>query len=137
MTMSTELPSGAKLLLLPHLSLKHLLEPLVVPSPSPDLWEKSDGLLLFHLIPGQWAFLTLLGRWTLRTCPLGCVLVTYGMTSSSAYYYTKVMSELFLHTPSDSGVSFQTISSMSDFWDVSTDGAAFTPPPPSPLGSPS
>ncbi|XP_064125155.1 polycystin-2-like protein 1 [Loxodonta africana] len=43
--------------------------------------------------------------------------VTYGMTSSSAYYYTKVMSELFLHTPSDTGVSFQTISSMADFWD--------------------
>nr|XP_034376223.1 polycystic kidney disease 2-like 1 protein [Arvicanthis niloticus] len=44
-------------------------------------------------------------------------LLTYGMTSSSAYYYTKVMSELFLQTPSHSGVSFQTISSMSDFWD--------------------
>uniref|UniRef100_G3TE93 Polycystin-2-like protein 1 n=1 Tax=Loxodonta africana TaxID=9785 RepID=G3TE93_LOXAF len=44
-------------------------------------------------------------------------LLTYGMTSSSAYYYTKVMSELFLHTPSDTGVSFQTISSMADFWD--------------------
>ncbi|XP_051002583.1 polycystic kidney disease 2-like 1 protein [Acomys russatus] len=44
-------------------------------------------------------------------------LLTYGMTSSSAYYYTKVMSELFLHTPSVSGVSFQTIGSMSDFWD--------------------
>ncbi|NP_001402765.1 polycystic kidney disease 2-like 1 protein isoform 1 [Rattus norvegicus] len=44
-------------------------------------------------------------------------LLTYGMTSSSAYYYTKVMSELFLHTPSESAVSFQTISSMSDFWD--------------------
>ncbi|XP_055447686.1 polycystic kidney disease 2-like 1 protein [Psammomys obesus] len=43
-------------------------------------------------------------------------LLTYGMTSSSAYYYTKVMSELFLHTPSDSGVCFQTISSMADFW---------------------
>ncbi|KAG8523507.1 Polycystic kidney disease 2-like 1 protein [Galemys pyrenaicus] len=41
------------------------------------------------------------------------------MTSSSAYYYTKVMSELFLHTPSDTGVSFQAISSMADFWDVS------------------
>nr|XP_012418388.1 PREDICTED: polycystic kidney disease 2-like 1 protein isoform X3 [Odobenus rosmarus divergens] len=39
------------------------------------------------------------------------------MTSSSAYYYTKVMSELFLHTPSDTGVSFQAISSMADFWD--------------------
>ncbi|KAM9618017.1 polycystin-2-like protein 1 [Trichechus inunguis] len=44
-------------------------------------------------------------------------LLTYGMTSSSAYYYTKMMSELFLHTPSDTGVSFQTISSMADFWD--------------------
>ncbi|XP_004681071.1 PREDICTED: polycystic kidney disease 2-like 1 protein [Condylura cristata] len=44
-------------------------------------------------------------------------LLTYGMTSSSAYYYTKVMSELFLHTPADSGVSFQAISSMVDFWD--------------------
>ncbi|PNJ86951.1 PKD2L1 isoform 1 [Pongo abelii] len=44
-------------------------------------------------------------------------LLTYGMTSSSAYYYTKVMSELFLHTPSDTGVSFQAISSMADFWD--------------------
>ncbi|KAK7810931.1 hypothetical protein U0070_013585 [Myodes glareolus] len=54
---------------------------------------------------------------TLKACLSGCVLVTYGMTSSSAYYYTKVMSELFLHTPSTSGVSFQTISSMADFWD--------------------
>ncbi|XP_027384975.1 polycystic kidney disease 2-like 1 protein [Bos indicus x Bos taurus] len=44
-------------------------------------------------------------------------LLTYGMTSSSAYYYTKVMSELFLHTPSDTGISFQAISSMEDFWD--------------------
>ncbi|KAL4699057.1 hypothetical protein H8959_011714 [Pygathrix nigripes] len=44
-------------------------------------------------------------------------LLTYGMTSSSAYYYTKVMSELFLHTASDTGVSFQAISSMADFWD--------------------
>ncbi|XP_029425540.1 polycystic kidney disease 2-like 1 protein [Nannospalax galili] len=44
-------------------------------------------------------------------------LLTYGMTSASAYYYTKVMSELFLHTLSDNGVSFQTISSMADFWD--------------------
>ncbi|KAM5322233.1 polycystin-2-like protein 1 isoform 2-T3 [Glossophaga mutica] len=38
------------------------------------------------------------------------------MTSSSAYYYTKVMSELFLHTSSDTRVSFQAISSMADFW---------------------
>ncbi|XP_061490655.1 polycystin-2-like protein 1 isoform X2 [Rhineura floridana] len=43
-------------------------------------------------------------------------LLTYGMTSSNAYYYTKVMSELFLETPSDNGLSFQTIGSMADFW---------------------
>ncbi|MBZ3874533.1 Polycystic kidney disease 2-like 1 protein [Sciurus carolinensis] len=48
---------------------------------------------------------------------LDICLLTYGMTSSCAYYYTKVMSELFLHTPSDTGVSFQAISSMADFWD--------------------
>ncbi|KAK2098820.1 Polycystic kidney disease 2-like 1 protein [Saguinus oedipus] len=48
-------------------------------------------------------------------------LMTYGMTSSSAYYYTKVMSELFLHTASDAGVSFQAISSMADFWDQTGD----------------
>lgn len=50
---------------------------------------------------------------------MGCFLVTYGMTSSSAYYYTKAMSQLFLHTPSDTGVSFQAISNMEDFWEVS------------------
>ncbi|XP_035400369.1 polycystic kidney disease 2-like 1 protein [Cygnus atratus] len=43
-------------------------------------------------------------------------LLTYGMTSSNAYYYTKVMSELFLQTSSDSRVSFQSIGSMADFW---------------------
>ncbi|XP_031457941.1 polycystic kidney disease 2-like 1 protein [Phasianus colchicus] len=43
-------------------------------------------------------------------------LLTYGMTSSNAYYYTKVMSELFLQTSSDNRVSFQSIGSMADFW---------------------
>ncbi|NXT17899.1 PK2L1 protein, partial [Syrrhaptes paradoxus] len=43
-------------------------------------------------------------------------LLTYGMTSSNAYYYTKVMSELFLQTSVDGRVSFQSISSMADFW---------------------
>uniref|UniRef100_A0A8C4P9Y3 Polycystin 2 like 1, transient receptor potential cation channel n=1 Tax=Dromaius novaehollandiae TaxID=8790 RepID=A0A8C4P9Y3_DRONO len=43
-------------------------------------------------------------------------LLTYGMTSSNAYYYTKVMSELFLQTSSDSSVSFHSIGSMADFW---------------------
>uniref|UniRef100_A0A8C0GKI8 Polycystin 2 like 1, transient receptor potential cation channel n=1 Tax=Chelonoidis abingdonii TaxID=106734 RepID=A0A8C0GKI8_CHEAB len=43
-------------------------------------------------------------------------LLTYGMTSTNAYYYTKVMSDLFLQTSSDSGVSFQSIGSMAEFW---------------------
>ncbi|XP_072334894.1 polycystin-2-like protein 1 [Scyliorhinus torazame] len=43
-------------------------------------------------------------------------LLTYGMTSSNAYYYTKVMSNLFLSTAGDTGVTFQTIHSMDDFW---------------------
>ncbi|KAG9485041.1 hypothetical protein GDO78_008258 [Eleutherodactylus coqui] len=43
-------------------------------------------------------------------------LLTYGMTSSNTYYYTNVMSKLFLTTASDNGVTFQTISSMTDFW---------------------
>ncbi|XP_010154109.1 PREDICTED: polycystic kidney disease 2-like 1 protein [Eurypyga helias] len=43
-------------------------------------------------------------------------LLTYGMTSSNAYYYTKVMSELFLQTSMDGRVSFQSIGSMADFW---------------------
>nr|XP_033799607.1 polycystic kidney disease 2-like 1 protein [Geotrypetes seraphini] len=43
-------------------------------------------------------------------------LLTYGMTSSNTYYYTKVMSSLFLESSADNGVSFQSIGSMADFW---------------------
>uniref|UniRef100_A0AAX7TS99 EF-hand domain-containing protein n=1 Tax=Astatotilapia calliptera TaxID=8154 RepID=A0AAX7TS99_ASTCA len=43
-------------------------------------------------------------------------LLTYGMTSSSAYYYTNAMTNLFVNTPSSSGVTFQSIGSMADFW---------------------
>ncbi|XP_039591123.1 polycystic kidney disease 2-like 1 protein [Polypterus senegalus] len=43
-------------------------------------------------------------------------LLTYGMTSGSSYYYTSAMSDLFLNSPSDSGVTFQSIGCMSDFW---------------------
>ncbi|XP_072280528.1 polycystin-2-like protein 1 [Pyxicephalus adspersus] len=43
-------------------------------------------------------------------------LLTYGMTSSNTYYYTNVMSNLFLSTASDAGVTFQSISNMNDFW---------------------
>ncbi|KAL4640930.1 polycystic kidney disease 2-like 1 protein [Arapaima gigas] len=42
--------------------------------------------------------------------------LTYGMTSSSAYYYTNAMTNLFTNTPSSSGVTFQSIGSMADFW---------------------
>ncbi|KAE8590838.1 hypothetical protein XENTR_v10018227 [Xenopus tropicalis] len=43
-------------------------------------------------------------------------LLTYGMTSTNTYYYTNVMSKLFLDTQSDSGVTFKAISNMDDFW---------------------
>ncbi|XP_062422535.1 polycystin-2-like protein 1 isoform X1 [Pungitius pungitius] len=43
-------------------------------------------------------------------------LLTYGMTSSSTYYYTKAMTDLFVNTGGESGVNFQSIGSMADFW---------------------
>ncbi|XP_035387623.1 polycystic kidney disease 2-like 1 protein isoform X1 [Electrophorus electricus] len=43
-------------------------------------------------------------------------LLTYGMTSSTTYYYTKVMTDLFVNTPSDSGLTFQSIGVMDDLW---------------------
>ncbi|XP_051504612.1 polycystic kidney disease 2-like 1 protein [Myxocyprinus asiaticus] len=43
-------------------------------------------------------------------------LLTYGMTSSSTYYYTKAMTDLFVNLPGDSGVSFSSIGSMNDVW---------------------
>ncbi|XP_010792526.1 polycystic kidney disease 2-like 1 protein [Notothenia coriiceps] len=46
-------------------------------------------------------------------------LLTYGMTSSSTYYYTKAMTDLFVNTASESGVRFQSISTMADFWTYS------------------
>ncbi|CAG04723.1 unnamed protein product, partial [Tetraodon nigroviridis] len=42
--------------------------------------------------------------------------VTYGMTSSSTYYYTKAMTDLFVNTADQSGLTFQSISTMADFW---------------------
>ncbi|XP_077586259.1 polycystin-2-like protein 1 [Stigmatopora nigra] len=43
-------------------------------------------------------------------------LLTYGMTSTSTYYYTKAMTDLFVNTAGESGVKFQSISTMGDFW---------------------
>ncbi|XP_072246403.1 polycystin-2-like protein 1 [Leuresthes tenuis] len=46
-------------------------------------------------------------------------LLTYGMTSSSTYYFTKAMTDLFVNTASESGVKFQSIGTMADFWTYS------------------
>ncbi|KAG7229937.1 hypothetical protein INR49_009657 [Caranx melampygus] len=49
----------------------------------------------------------------------GCcsfIKVTYGMTSSSTYYYTKAITDLFVNTAGESGVKFQSIGTMADFW---------------------
>lgn len=46
--------------------------------------------------------------------------VTYGMVSANMYYYTKVMSQLFLDTPLSPGdpATFRTLVTMEDFWKV-------------------
>ncbi|KAG3276298.1 polycystin 2, transient receptor potential cation channel [Ictidomys tridecemlineatus] len=46
-----------------------------------------------------------------------CIL-TYGMMSSNVYYYTRIMSQLFLDTPlsKTEKTNFKTLSSMEDFW---------------------
>lgn len=46
--------------------------------------------------------------------------VTYGTVSSSMYYYTRVMSQLFLETPvsKTERTDFKTLSTMDDFWKV-------------------
>ncbi|XP_037533787.1 polycystic kidney disease 2-like 1 protein [Nematolebias whitei] len=43
-------------------------------------------------------------------------LLTYGMTSTSAYYFTNAMTNLFVNTAGVSGVTFQSIGTMDDFW---------------------
>ncbi|KAM7409108.1 hypothetical protein PAMA_002695 [Pampus argenteus] len=43
-------------------------------------------------------------------------LLTYGMTNSSTYYYTKAMTDLFVNTAGEYGVRFQSIGTMADFW---------------------
>uniref|UniRef100_A0A8C2JTG7 Polycystic kidney disease 2-like 1 n=1 Tax=Cyprinus carpio TaxID=7962 RepID=A0A8C2JTG7_CYPCA len=41
-------------------------------------------------------------------------LLTYGMTSSATYYYTKAMTDLFVN--GDTGISFSSIGTMNDVW---------------------
>ncbi|XP_023183642.1 polycystic kidney disease 2-like 1 protein [Xiphophorus maculatus] len=48
---------------------------------------------------------------------LDVCLLTYGMTVSSSYYFTKAMTDLFVGSASQNGVTFQTIGNMADFWD--------------------
>ena len=48
------------------------------------------------------------------------ITVTFGMTSPTMYYYTKVMSELFLDTQfPDTKNTFRGMTTMQDFWRVS------------------
>ncbi|NP_001239172.1 polycystic kidney disease 2-like 1 protein [Oryzias latipes] len=47
---------------------------------------------------------------------LDICLLTYGMTSSSTYYFTKAMTDLFVNSGGDAGVAFQSIGTMADFW---------------------
>ncbi|PVD39586.1 hypothetical protein C0Q70_02221 [Pomacea canaliculata] len=44
-----------------------------------------------------------------------CV-ITFGMTSTTMYYYTKVMSDLFLDNEDDNKVTFRTMTRVEDFW---------------------
>lgn len=66
--------------------------------------------------PGKARWERVIGALTGR---LHCLSVTYGMTSSSTYYFTKAMTDLFVNTAGDGGVKFQSISTMADFWSVS------------------
>ena len=45
-----------------------------------------------------------------------CVM-SLGMTSSTHFYYTNVLQKLFLEGSADSGVSFQSMQQMAEFWD--------------------
>ena len=50
---------------------------------------------------------------------LQIVSVTFGMTSSTHYYYTKVMQELFIDSEFPDGqTTFRDITTMLDFWAV-------------------
>ncbi|XP_042324484.1 polycystin-2 isoform X2 [Sceloporus undulatus] len=45
-------------------------------------------------------------------------ILSYGMVSSNMYYYTRIMSQLFLDTPVSKmeKINFKTLSTMEDFW---------------------
>uniref|UniRef100_A0A8C7F0Q5 Polycystin 2 like 1, transient receptor potential cation channel n=1 Tax=Oncorhynchus kisutch TaxID=8019 RepID=A0A8C7F0Q5_ONCKI len=113
---------------------------LTTPSPFPTEVKPQETVYLFRVLWNYGMFFIYVGLWgttltentsdnrelfvrtTLRELLVYLVflvdicLLTYGMTSSNTYYYTKVMTDLFVLTPSGNGVTFQSISSMADFW---------------------
>uniref|UniRef100_A0A1I8IWX8 PKD_channel domain-containing protein n=1 Tax=Macrostomum lignano TaxID=282301 RepID=A0A1I8IWX8_9PLAT len=44
------------------------------------------------------------------------MILTFGMTSSTMYYYTFVMNSLFLTTPTASGATFTSVKNFADWW---------------------
>lgn len=80
----------------------------------PDVFKINEVLFclfcLFYLFP---SFLCL-------SLLIESSAVTYGTVSSSMYYYTRVMSQLFLETPvsKTERTDFKTLSTMDDFWKV-------------------
>ncbi|PAA56728.1 hypothetical protein BOX15_Mlig009305g2 [Macrostomum lignano] len=59
---------------------------------------------------------------TLRELVMYCLflvvicILTFGMTSSTMYYYTFVMNSLFLTTPTASGATFTSVKNFADWW---------------------
>ncbi|XP_061439044.1 polycystin-2 isoform X2 [Rhineura floridana] len=101
------------------------------PPPRRLAWAKG----LAHSLRGLWGT-TLMEETTTRERYLKSVLrelitylifllvlsfLSYGMVSSNMYYYTRVMSQLFLDTPISKmeKTNFKTLSTMEDFWKFS------------------
>lgn len=103
-----------------------------LPQP-PDQGRPVGARRVLYLLKGLWSTRLIQGNTTSREKYLKTVLrelitylffllvvciLTYGMASSNTYYYTKVMSQLFLETPISKRESntFKTLSTMEDFW---------------------
>ncbi|XP_030046524.1 polycystin-2 [Microcaecilia unicolor] len=105
----------------------------VRPSPGRQSHRASGAKRILHLLRGLWGTSLMEDGITSREKYLKSVLrelityliflvllciLTYGMVSSNMYYYTKVMSQLFLETPvsKNERTNFKTMSTMEDFW---------------------
>lgn len=80
-------------------------------------------LILIEFQMHSFCTLSCLGEWRKSRNVPNVVLfftVTYGMVSANMYYYTKIMSQLFLDTPLSPGdpATFRTLATMEDFWKV-------------------